>query len=78
MNNKLLKAKIPDKNKRAFLRLVFNAENIASNYPEIYTTGIDLKKIGDKYFITDKDKIISKSIYFTDNEIILFDRKSKY
>ena len=67
-----VKARIPETNKKAFLTIVFNAENIANNFPEIFKQGITLKEMSEKYYIVRNDKILTKSFYFSKSEMALF------
>lgn len=68
----LVKARIPATNKKAFLTIVFNAENIAHHFPEIFKQGIVLKEMSGKYYIVRNDKILTKSFYFSKSEMALF------
>lgn len=55
-------------NKR-FLSVVFGADDFLKNFPEISTTGIDLKKIGDYYYVMKNAKPVHDSAFFSQEEL---------
>lgn len=63
-----MKYKISDYN--GFMANVFGADCFVENFPEITTTGVELKRIGSNYYVLDQNgKVVHDSTFFSDKEM---------
>lgn len=54
---------------KRFVSIVFGADDFIKNFPEIMTTGVDVKKIGDYYYVMVDGKPVHDSAFFSQEEL---------
>ena len=47
---------------------LFGADDFIKNWPELLSTGIEVRKCGDLYYIIEIDKVLHNSAFFTTRE----------
>lgn len=52
---------------------VFGADCFLANFPEIKTTGVELKQMGEFYYIIDNGRMVNDSAFFTPEEMIFLE-----
>lgn len=48
---------------------VFGADDFIRHWPELLSTGIEVRKCGDLYYIIEDGKVLHDSAFFTEREL---------